>query len=226
MRRVIFWFDSLNDWQRLQYAVVAILFLLACGGYLLGLGSTIVLARVESEQATLDAEALPTDEPTPLPTPVPVVPTESPTATARPSPTPLPPTPVPTHTPFSAPVISEPPAAPRQLPAVIVPAAPAAPVAPRATPTSARPRIVETEAPESQSTGLRTPTAAARTDRTVLPTPIRQAVATARAVTGTALPTLAVPATSAPKPAAATPAPTKPPAAPIPLTPGKTPASR
>src|SRR5207248_7022858 len=49
VRRALFWYDSLTDWQRIRYACVAILFLLACGGYLLGLGSTILLQRVEAE---------------------------------------------------------------------------------------------------------------------------------------------------------------------------------
>jgi hypothetical protein len=43
---------------------VAILFLLACGGYLLGLGSTILLQRVEAQEAALAAVPLPTVEPT------------------------------------------------------------------------------------------------------------------------------------------------------------------
>ena len=42
VRRLFFWYDGLSDWQRVKYAAVAILFLLACGGYLLGLGSTMV----------------------------------------------------------------------------------------------------------------------------------------------------------------------------------------
>ena len=47
VRRLFIWYDALTDWQRVKYAGVAILFLLACGGYLLGLGSTMVLQRVE-----------------------------------------------------------------------------------------------------------------------------------------------------------------------------------
>ena len=49
VRRLFVWYDALSDWQRVKYAGVAILFLLACGGYLLGLGSTMVLQRVEME---------------------------------------------------------------------------------------------------------------------------------------------------------------------------------
>lgn len=153
VRRILFWFDSLSDLQRVQYACVAILFLLACGGYLLGLGSTIVLARVESDQAALAAEALPTLET--MPTDVPVLPPDAPTATPRPSPTPLAPTEVPSVRPFTAPVIAEPPAAPRVLPAeqpVVI-----APSAPRATPTS-KPRNVETSKPEAPAASVRTPT--------------------------------------------------------------------
>ena len=53
VRRVFIWFDELTDRQRVQYAVGAILFLVACAGYLLGLGSTIVLRRLETEDAAL-----------------------------------------------------------------------------------------------------------------------------------------------------------------------------
>ena len=67
LRRVFFWFDSLSDWQRVQYAAIAIVFLLACGGYLLGLGSAVVLARVDAEQPELAAAPTPTEEPTQAP---------------------------------------------------------------------------------------------------------------------------------------------------------------
>jgi hypothetical protein len=196
-RRVLFWYDNLNDWQRVQYCCVAILFLLACGGYLLGLGSAIVLARVDSEEA-LAAEALPTEEPSP--TAVPVIATEVPTPTPLPTATRVPPTPVPTQTPFSAPVIAEPPAAPRQLPAeapVVV-----APVAPRPAPTTAKPRNLETAQPEAPSARVATPTPG-------LVRPVRTAVATAERaaaltptprgeVRATPLPALVVPPTAVP----------------------------
>ena len=196
LRRVFFWYDGLTDWQRIQYALVAMLFLLACGGYLLGLGSTIVLARVESEQAAaLAAAPLPTLEPTA--TEVPVLPTVGPTFTPAPSATALPPTPRPSATPFNAPVIAEPPAAPRQLPAapVIV-----APVAPRATPTVAKPRNLETSKPEAPAASVLTPTPG--TARTKVPTAVRQLATLAPTAEprrgSTALPTLAVPETPPP----------------------------
>jgi len=185
VRRVIFWFDSLTDLQRVQYACVAILFLLACGGYLLGLGSTIVLARVEAEQSELAAQPLETLEPSP--TDVPVVPTFAPTFTPVPSATPVPPTPIPSATPFTAPVIAEPPAAPRLLPAE--PAAPVV-VAPRATPTS-KPRNLETSKPEPPAASVATSTPGlVRTGPTVVPTAVRQPP-TPTPRTLTTLPTLA-----------------------------------
>jgi hypothetical protein len=198
LRRVFFWYDSLTDWQRVQYAVIAMLFLIACGGYLLGLGSTIVLARVEAEQAAALADApLPTLEPTPTDVPAPVLPTPAPTSTLAPSATPPPPTPRPSATPFNAPVIAEPPAAPRQLPA-----APAVvvPVAPRATATVAKPRNLETTKPEAPAASLLTPTPGlVRTVRTTVPTAVRQlatAAPTSQIRRGVApLPTLAVPET-------------------------------
>jgi hypothetical protein len=195
LRRVLYWYDGLTDWQRLQYTSVAILFLLACGGYLLGLGSAIVLARVDTEQA-LAAEALPTEEPSPSPTAVPVIPTAAPTLTPVPTATRVPPTPVPTQTPFSAPVIAEPPAVPRQLPAAPVVVAP---VAPRSVPTTAKPRNVETAQPEAPSARVATPTPGlVRSARTVAPTAVREAASpTSRAdVRATPLPTLAVPPTA------------------------------
>ncbi|MBV9580693.1 MAG: hypothetical protein JO057_19100 [Chloroflexi bacterium] len=137
VRRAFYWYDSLSDWQRIQYAGVAIVFLLACGGYMLGLGSAVVLARVESDDPAL--VATPTDIPTEIPTAtdVPDTPTAVPTNTPVPSPT-RPPTLAPTATPFTAPVISEPPAAPRDVPAVIAPPARSAPT------VAVRPRNVET----------------------------------------------------------------------------------
>ena len=231
IRRVLFWYDTLTDWQRLQYTCVVILFLLACGGYLLGLGSAIVLARVDSGQA-LAAEALPTEDATLAPTALPVIATAVPTLTPRPTATREPPTPVPTQTPFSAPVIAEPPAVPRQLPA-----APAvvAPAAPRAVPTSAKPRNLETAQPEAPSARVATPTPglvrlAVRTAQPTSPTLRQAATPTPRTDIATALPTLAVPPTAVSKPAAvATPVPTAAPTraqAPATSTPVKTPPAR
>ena len=48
VRRLFAWYDALSDWQRVKYALAAILFLLACGGYLLGLGSAMVLTKMET----------------------------------------------------------------------------------------------------------------------------------------------------------------------------------
>jgi hypothetical protein len=213
LRRVLFWYDSLSDRQRVQYAVIAMLFLLACSGYLLGLGSTIVLARVEAEQAAaLAAAPLPTLEPTEPPTLAPLVATLAPTSTLAPSATPRPPTPIPSATPFNAPVIAEPPAAPRQLPA-----APAviAPVAPRATATVAKPRNLETSKPEAPAASLLTPTPGlVRTIRPTVSTAVRQ-LATDAPTAGvrrqaTLLPTLAIPATALPaRQSAPTPVPTR-----------------
>ena len=209
LRRTIFWYDRLSDRQRVQYALVAILFLLACGGYLLGLGSTIVLRRVEiEEEAALAAEPLPTEAPTASATAV-LTPSEalatvtgapalSPTAVA---PTSMPPTP----TPFSVPVIAEPPAVPRQLPAapVVAPVAPAAPAVPRVTPTLAKQRNLETSKPEPPAASVATPTPGrARIVATVVATAVRQPTPTptprAASAPTTTLPTLAVPAATAP----------------------------
>jgi hypothetical protein len=198
-RRVIIWFDSLTDWQRLQYVGAAILFLVACTGYLLGLGSTMIVQRVEMETAALAAVELPTSEPTAAPAPVAVAAavqvTPSPTATPRPSPTPSPPTPPPpTQTPFSGPQLREPPAVPRSLPAapVFVPA----PQPARPTATSDRPRNVETV--PSVIVPTRTPVRAT----TPVPTTRGTVVATARPGTPgpgerTPLPTLGLAATRA-----------------------------
>src|SRR6266566_4461316 len=148
LRRLIFWYDGLTDWQRVQYAIAAGLFLLACGGYLLGLGSTMLLQRVQLEDAALSARALPT---TSVPTAtveglVAVVPSGSPSAVPTDVPPQASPTaaPVPTAPPpFNGPVIAEPPAAPRYIPANVPPAvvAPAAPA--RGTPTPVKPRNLE-----------------------------------------------------------------------------------
>lgn len=215
LRRVIFWYDRLSDWQRVQYALVAIMFLLACGGYLLGLGSTIMLRRVEIEDAALAAAPLPTEAPTATEVPELALPTATRTP---PSPTTVPPTP----TAFSVPVIAEPPAAPRQLPAAPV-VAPAAPAAPRATPTIQKPRNLETSKPEPPAASVATPTPGrAQSVATVVPTAVRQPTPRPRTTSAptTPLPTLAVPAPAAPGAATAAP---RPPTAP---TPAKTPPAR
>jgi hypothetical protein len=217
MRRVLFWYDRLTEWQRVQYAVLAMLFLLACGGYLLGLGSTIVLRRVEMEEAALAALPLPTVEPAATVPPtvalVVVSPTSTRTAVPSPSATAVPTAP-PTLAPFNVPVIAEAPAVPRQLPAapVIAPAAPV-PVAPPPTPTAAKPRNLETSKPEPPAASVATPTPGlVRTVAPVVPTAVRQATPTTRGAAGTPLPTFV-----------ATPPPPRPTTAP---TPTKTPTRR
>src|SRR5580765_7071886 len=86
VRRVFFWFDGLSDWQRVRYALTGIVFLLACAGYMLGLGSTVLVQRVEAHDAELAAMRLLTPVPTNEPTPeVVLVPPDLPTATATPT---------------------------------------------------------------------------------------------------------------------------------------------
>src|SRR5207237_8081460 len=159
VRRLFVWYDALSDWQRVKSALAAILFLLACGGYLLGLRSAMVLQRVELEAVALAAQPLPTIEPTATDEAMVVAAAApaSPTATAQPSPTRVPPTSLPTQTPFTAPQISEPRAVPRNLPAAPAPVAPAAP-ARTPTPDPTRPRNLETSKPEPPAASVLTPT--------------------------------------------------------------------
>src|SRR3954470_10899137 len=83
VRLLFHWFDGLSDWQRVRYALTGIVFLLACAGYLLGLGSTILLQRVEAHDAELAAQRLNTPEPTVLPTEEAVlIPPDQPSPTA------------------------------------------------------------------------------------------------------------------------------------------------
>jgi hypothetical protein len=212
VRRVFHWFDGLSDWQRLRYALTGIVFLLACAGYLLGLGSTILLQRVEAHDAELAAQRLLTPEPTVAPTEEPVlvpVVLPSPTATAAASPT-IGPSDTPTArpdtpTPFSAPQLSERPAVPRSAPVVVNPP-PRAPVVAVPTPT-AKPRNLENATPQAKPTAGRAPTAlAARTppaaqSQPAPATPTRAAQAPQATPQATPLPTLRVAATSAPTPA-------------------------
>jgi hypothetical protein len=206
VRRVFYWFDGLSDWQRLRYALTGIVFLLACAGYLLGLGSTILLQRVEAHDAELAAQRLLTPEPTVAPTDEPVllpVVLPSPSAAAAASPT-IGPSDTPTArpftpTPFSAPELSERPAVPRSVP---VNPPPRAPVVAVPTPTT-KPRNLENATPQAKPTAGRTPTALAA--RTPTPAQSQPAPATptraAQAPQTTPLPTLRVLATSAPTPA-------------------------
>ena len=202
VRRVFFWFDGLSDWQRVRYALTGIVFLLACAGYMLGLGSTVLLQRVEAHDAELAAQRLLTPEPAVAPTQeVVLLPPEVPTATPTPKATPtISPSDTPTTrpftaTPFSAPEINERPAVPRAVPVNPAPA-PRAPVvvAPTAT---AKPRNLENATPQARSTAARTPTAlAARTPTPGRAEPAPPATPT-RAAQG-AQATLRVPATAAP----------------------------
>jgi hypothetical protein len=215
IRRFFGWIDALTDWQRIQYACVAILFLLACGGYLLGLGSTILLQRAEAAQeAALAAAPLPTLEPTPTETAEPLTPTPAPTRTALPTETAVPPTKAPTSTPINVPMIAEPAPVLRQVPAAPAPAAPVAPVAPKPTSTLEKP------------TATSVPTAApVRTVRATATTAVRQVTpaATSRATVAATQP----PSPASPVTAVATGGPTRPPAASTPAgTPIKTPGVR
>jgi hypothetical protein len=202
VRRVIIWYDALSDWQRIQYVLVAIVFLVACAGYLLGLGSTILLHHVEAQEAepVLAEQSLPTTEPTLEPVAAAEI-VEQPTLAPSPTDTVLPltatPSPLPaTPTPFSAPVIAEQPVAPRVLPAAPVVPAPAAPVRAAPTPTS-KPRNLEDDS-----------TAVPAAARTPTPAGARQApaggsrpAAPAATVKPPALPTLRIVATATPPPA-------------------------
>ncbi|MGI9149311.1 MAG: hypothetical protein ACR2IK_22640, partial [Chloroflexota bacterium] len=191
LRQLIFWYDGLSDWQRVQYAGAACLFLLACGGYLLGLGSTMVLQRVQLEDAAVAAERLPTPS-VPAPTsealmvaaPTGTVPAEAPTQatpTVSVGPTTLPA--------FNAPVIAEPPAAPRSLPANVAPPAVAVPAAPaRATPTLEKPRNLESSKPEPPAASVATSTTSG-IGRTALPAPTAVRQLTPRGVAATVRPT-------------------------------------
>jgi hypothetical protein len=215
VRRLFLWYDALSDWQRVKYALLAILFLLACGGYLLGLGSTMVLQRVEVDAAALAAEPLPTAQPTATAEPIAAVSLvpASPTATAQPLPTSVPPTAEPTRTPFSAPQIAEPRAVPRSLPAAPVPVAPA-----RLTPTPEliKPRNLETSKPEPPASSVRTPTPGIARTPQPPPTAVRQATPrtplASPAIIATPLPTLALPNTHATATQVTTRLPTPPPA--------------
>jgi hypothetical protein len=224
LRRLVFWYDDLNDWQRVQYAVAASLFLLACGGYLLGLGSTMVLQRVELEDSALAAQPLNTETvPTATvePLAVAVLATATPTdAPRQPSPTAIPPMAEPSRTPFSGPVIAEPPAVPRYLPANVPPPV-VAPVAPRGTPTPDKPRNLETSKPEPPAASIATSTPGSARTALPAPTAVRQ-LTPARPTTPTVvrpssgfttpLPTLALPGTPATQATAVTFATSAPPA--------------
>jgi len=43
IERLIRWYDALSDWQRIQYAGAIMLALLARGGYLLGVSSSVLV---------------------------------------------------------------------------------------------------------------------------------------------------------------------------------------
>jgi hypothetical protein len=213
VRRLFIWYDGLSDLQRVQYVLLVLAFLLACAGYLLGLGSTILLRHVEAEEATLAAQRLLTPEPTQevifvpapqdMPTTVATATISSATATPRPA--------APTPTPFSAPVIAEKPAAPRVVPANPPPNPP--PRVPAAAPPTAtpKPRNVENATSALPTANVRTPPPATARPATAGPT-----------LAATPLPTIRIPATPATQ-ATATPTPKGKPAPTAVLpTPGKT----
>jgi hypothetical protein len=179
IRRAIVWYDRLNDWQRVQYALALALFLLACGGYLLGLGSTLVLRRVEVLDAALAVEPQPTEDSLAAPAPVAGLlalasPSPTFTPTAGPTATDVALMEKPTAEPFAGPQIAEPPAAPRYVPAD--PVVGQAPVieAPKPTPTAARPRNLETSRPEPPAASVLTPTAGVARGAAIAPTAVRQ----------------------------------------------------
>jgi len=228
VRRIFAWYDALTDWQRVRYALTAVVFLVACAGYLLGLGSTVLLQRIEAEDAMMAAQRLltpiPTAEPTAEPVlalvePTPPPPTNTlaprPTASATPRPA--------TPTPFSGPQITEKPAVPRSVPVNPLPRAPAVTVP---SPT-AKPRNLENATPlvtppartaTPATPVVRTPTARPGT-ATPSPAAAQTPAATAQA---TPLPTLRLPATPG---ATTAPTPNRTPAPPAPTaTPGRTPA--
>jgi hypothetical protein len=89
LERADHWFDRLSELQRIGAALMVMVFLAAAAFYCLGLGSTVLVNRAETEfaaqQAAFEA-ARPTTVPTvdvPPPTPVPLV-----TATSFPTPRP------------------------------------------------------------------------------------------------------------------------------------------
>jgi hypothetical protein len=168
VRRVFAWYDRLTDRQRVEYAIAAMLFLLACAGYFLGLGSTMLLSRVEAQDAAFGITVMstPTSEPTLAPTAAP--PGAAPTQAAPPVAVAASPTAEPltaTPTPFTIAQIPEVAAVPRAVvarrPAPAVPAAPLGPaVDGRPTPTAAKPRNVEDTVPEPPAASLATRTPA------------------------------------------------------------------
>ena len=194
VQRLFAWYDGLTDRERVQYAIVAMLFLLACGGYLLGLGSTLLLQRVEAQDAMLPLVA-PTPSSQPTPREVAVVATPEPTGTPL-QPTHGPPSAEPspgnrTPTPFALAQIAEPRVQPRVIARPQV--APVAPVSQRPTPMAAKPRNLEDTTPESPAASFATP---ARADAQAL-------------VVASTAPTR--PPTPGPAPPTAAPAPTAPP---------------
>ncbi len=139
-QRLLAWYDALTDWERVKYGIATMLLLLATGGYLLGLGSTILVRRVEAEVQSLapSGPAAPTPEATSR---VAAVAPGSPSPAPEPS---APPGPL-----LNAPPINEVP---------LVPRAPApAPQDSRPVATPSKPRITESLTPSPTARVVRTP---------------------------------------------------------------------
>ncbi len=168
IRQVVDWYDSLTDLERVKYGILAMLFLLACSGYLLGLGSTILVRRVEAESAQLAEKALtpgsfslsqPTTEGGATATPTPTASSDSPLLTA--------------------PGITEVPLVPRVLPAEPVPV----------IPSPGKPRNLEVASPQPSTVPRGTPTAV----RTGTPGLIGTPALTPTRPTGGSTPSFATP---------------------------------
>ncbi len=193
VRQLVDWYDSLMDRERVKYGIFAMLFLLACSGYLLGLGSTILVRRVEAESAVAAQRALPAGAG--------VEGLVNPNAAANATPTPT----ASSNNPLlTAPGITEVPLVPRMLPEEPQPS----------VPTPSKPRNLELASPQP-TLGTRTPTPA-RTG-----TPVGTPGLTGTRTAGTATPSLyATPPALATFAPTATPAPRRqtPVTTPAPLT--------
>jgi hypothetical protein len=164
LARLVAWYDSLTDWQRVRYGLAGMLFFVACAGYLLGLGSTTLLRRVEADEGALilGERATPSTE-APAP-PVEGYSTAVSENTTVPTSTPKPATPLPT--PFSAPQIPEMPVVRRNAPGAPATNRLGAPTGTAATP----PRLRNTGA-TATPTPVYTPTVEPETNPPAQPEP-------------------------------------------------------
>lgn len=201
---MVAWYDAMSDWDRVKYGLAAMLFMVACGGYLLGLSSTLLLRRVEAQEANLAAQALPTraQETAGAGAPSTTVPTSTRTATAltvaQGTSTSTATIAYVAPTAVAAPDVEQVHVVPRAIVAPPPPQPVSAITAPNATPT--RQRAVES-APLSRVTA--TPGGSipvAPTLSTLMPSPTRRPTNTPRAEAGTpgapraATPTIGLPA--------------------------------